>query len=148
MQEIGNITAFVSFNFLLVLMAFWLFLAMALYEIFHRGVQKINNKSGNKRKFFRLQKIMVLASVLITILLLFNIIWLANDMKESYPQAIIAIVLNIIFYIGMLFSLVAYKKMKKSDAKDIFTMRKVNYVFVFTTTMLFANMIYTYIWSK
>lgn len=44
MQETGNMTAYISFHMLLVLMAIWLLAAILQYEEINRKEDKINSK--------------------------------------------------------------------------------------------------------
>lgn len=148
MQEIGNITAFVSFNILLALMAYWLLLLIVLYNRINCNEDKINDKNRKGMNQFRIKKVIALSPVCITIMSLINIGVLAVRINEDLANSIIAIVLNIIFYIGAILSLVMYVKIKRDNNKDVFRIKKYNYLLAFTTIVIFTADIYTYIWSK
>lgn len=151
MQETGNMTAYISFHMLLVLMAIWLLAAISLYEEINRKEDKINSKktsviSGRGRIA------MALSPVIMTIISVLNIDFLLDDIDVDLMRLIIAVILNILFYIGAVLSFVMYLKLKhdgnKDSNKNSFRIKKYNYVLAFTTIVIFADVIYTFILNR
>ena len=97
MEEIGNMTVYISFNMLLVLMAIWLLAAILLYGEINRKEDKINSKktsviSGRGRIA------MALSPVIMTIISLLNIGFLLDDIDVELTCLIIAVILNAFLY--------------------------------------------------
>ncbi|MDE6470054.1 MAG: hypothetical protein K2L19_03420 [Eubacterium sp.] len=148
MQEIGNMTAFVSFNFLLVLMAFWLLIGMLLYDLINSEEDKINRKKRQTAIHGRGIMGVYLSSVFMTLLSVLNITFLIKNINGDLLWLIIAVALNVLFYIGAVLSFVVYLKLKHNSNKDSIKIRKFNSILVFTTIIILADVIFTFIWSR
>lgn len=148
MQEIGNMTAFVSFNFLLVLMAFWLLIGMLLYDLINSKEDKINRKKRRTAIHGRGIMSVYLSPVFMTLLSVLNITFLIKNTNGDLLWLIIAVALNVLFYIGAVLSFVVYLKLKHDSDKDSIKIRKFNSILAFTTIIILADVIFTFIWSR
>lgn len=147
MEEIGNMTVYISFNMLLVLMAIWLLAAILLYGEINRKEDKINSKKTSVIRG-RGRIAMALSPVIMTIISLLNIGFLLDDIDVELTCLIIAVILNVLFYIGAVLSFVMYLKLKRDGNKNFFRIKKYNYVLAFTTIVIFVDVIYTFILNR
>lgn len=148
MNEYGNIIFYVSFLLLLVLTAFWLLSGMLLYDFINSKEEQFNNKKRAGAMQWRAKRGLALSSVFITAISVFNIVFLYNNISGDLPHLIPAITLNVVFYIGAVLSLVTYLILKHSADKDISAIRKYNFVLAFTTIVILADTIYTFVLSR
>lgn len=148
MQEIGNITAFVSFNFLLVLTAFWLLIGMLLYDLINSKEDKFNHKKRRTAIHGRGIMGVYLSPVFMTLLSVLNITFLIKNINGDLLWLIIAVALNVLFYIGAVLSFVMYLRLKHDRDKDSIKIRKFNFALAFTTIVILADVIFTFIWSR
>lgn len=148
MHEDGNTIFYVSFLILLVLTAFWLLSGMLLYDFINSKEEQFNNKKRAGAMQWRAERSLALSSVFITAISVFNIVFLYNNISGDLPHLIPAITLNVVFYIGAAVGFVMYLILKHSADKDISKIKKYNYVLGFTTIIILADCIYTFILSK
>ena len=148
MNEYGNIIFYVSFLLLLVLMAFWLLMGMLLYDLINSKEDKINRKKRQTAIHGHGIIGVALSPLFMTLLSVLNITFLIKNISGDLLCLTIAVALNVLFYIGAVLSFVMYLMLKRNSNKNISAIRKYNFVLAFTTIVILADTIYTFVLSR